>query len=72
MLTSSSSRLCALLFVAAVQNSCSAFASFIIDESKEFRMVFPLFPWLCFSWCFLFDKNVLMSLMALTFSVSSH
>lgn len=72
MLTPSSSCLCALLFVAAVQSSCSAFASLIMDESEEFRMVFPLFPQLCFSWCSLFDKNVLMSLIALTFSVSSH
>jgi len=51
---------------------CSAFASLIMDGSKEFRMVFLLFPWLCSSWCYLFEKNVLTSLIALTFSVCSH
>lgn len=71
MLTSSSS-LCILLRAAAVRSSCSAFACLIMDGSGEPRMVFPLFTWLCCSWQSLFDKNGLISLIAWTFSVSSH
>lgn len=70
MLTSSSSLLCILLFAAALQSSCSAFACLIMDGSKV--LVFLLFPWLCRSWCYLFEKNVLIGLIASTFSLCSH
>lgn len=69
MLTSSSSPLCILLFAAALQSSCSSFACLIMDGSKDLRMVFLLFARLCCSWCYFFEKNVLISLIVLTFSV---